>query len=132
VEQLKRVGFNERYAKLQGMFGAGVYFAENSSKSNQYVPCPDCEREACRCLVPSEKPLCLMLCRVTMGETHLVHSKYSAREFEVAFSLSCSRSQPSELTLGAGCADGTMQPRLGPRATNASSFAVPRVRHLRR
>ena len=30
-------GFDERHAYIGGMFGAGIYFAENSSKSNQYV-----------------------------------------------------------------------------------------------
>lgn len=29
--------FDERHAYIGGMFGAGIYFAENSSKSNQYV-----------------------------------------------------------------------------------------------
>ena len=29
-------GFDERHAYIGGMFGAGIYFAENSSKSNQY------------------------------------------------------------------------------------------------
>ena len=31
------LGFDERHAYIGGMFGAGIYFAENSSKSNQYV-----------------------------------------------------------------------------------------------
>lgn len=30
-------GFDERHAYIGGMFGAGIYFAEHSSKSNQYV-----------------------------------------------------------------------------------------------
>ena len=30
-------GFDERHAYIGGMFGAGIYFAENSSKSNQYI-----------------------------------------------------------------------------------------------
>ncbi|KAF3850605.1 hypothetical protein F7725_012377 [Dissostichus mawsoni] len=30
-------GFHERHAYIGGMFGAGIYFAENSSKSNQYA-----------------------------------------------------------------------------------------------
>lgn len=29
-------GFNEGFAKRDGMFGAGIYFADHSSKSNQY------------------------------------------------------------------------------------------------
>jgi len=30
----------------KSMFGTGGYFAENSSKSNQYVPCPICKKNA--------------------------------------------------------------------------------------
>jgi hypothetical protein len=37
-------GFDERVSAITGMFGAGIYLAENSSKSNQYVPCPNCGR----------------------------------------------------------------------------------------
>ncbi len=32
-------GFDERHAYIGGMFGAGIYFAENSSKSNQVGFC---------------------------------------------------------------------------------------------
>jgi hypothetical protein len=37
VDAIVEHGFDERVAALQGMFGAGVYFAEMSSKSDQYV-----------------------------------------------------------------------------------------------
>eukprot|EP01124_Arcella_intermedia_P034112 TRINITY_DN8397_c0_g1_i1.p1 TRINITY_DN8397_c0_g1~~TRINITY_DN8397_c0_g1_i1.p1 ORF type:complete len:654 (+),score=69.30 TRINITY_DN8397_c0_g1_i1:131-2092(+) len=44
-------GFNNRHLLEQleknpykGMFGPGMYFAENSSKSNQYVDCPICHK----------------------------------------------------------------------------------------
>lgn len=62
-------GFDERHAYIGGMFGAGIYFAENSSKSNQYVyginggtgctlhkhrSCYICERQ-------------MLFCRVTLG-----------------------------------------------------------------
>lgn len=30
-------GFEERHAYVDGVFGARIYFAENSSKRNQYV-----------------------------------------------------------------------------------------------
>lgn len=33
-------GFDERHAYIGGMFGAGIYFAENSSKSNQVTYAP--------------------------------------------------------------------------------------------
>lgn len=37
VDEIHKYGFDERYAQNDGMFGAGIYFAKNSSKSNQYV-----------------------------------------------------------------------------------------------
>ena len=47
-------GFDERHAYIGGMFGAGIYFAENSSKSNQYVygigggtGCPEHKDRSC-------------------------------------------------------------------------------------
>jgi hypothetical protein len=40
VDVLTHRGFDERVGELGGLFGAGCYFAENSSKSDQYVP-PD-------------------------------------------------------------------------------------------
>lgn len=37
IDNIESHGFDVRYAQLNGMFGAGIYFAEHSSKSNQYV-----------------------------------------------------------------------------------------------
>lgn len=37
VDDIQNFGFNERYAQRDGMFGTGIYFAKNSSKSNQYA-----------------------------------------------------------------------------------------------
>ncbi|KAF3850604.1 hypothetical protein F7725_012376 [Dissostichus mawsoni] len=45
-------GFDERHAYIGGMFGAGIYFAENSSKSNQQM----------------------LFCRVTLGKSFLQFS----------------------------------------------------------
>ncbi|KAF3850553.1 hypothetical protein F7725_012325 [Dissostichus mawsoni] len=45
-------GFHERHAYIGGMFGAGIYFAENSSKSNQQM----------------------LFCRVTLGKSFLQFS----------------------------------------------------------
>jgi len=42
IELILQSGFDERYSSVNGMFGPGIYFAENSSKSNQYVSCPKC------------------------------------------------------------------------------------------
>ncbi|KAF3850607.1 hypothetical protein F7725_012379 [Dissostichus mawsoni] len=57
-------GFHERHAYIGGMFGAGIYFAENSSKSNQRAPplCPDTAAltslplPACQVPVPTPSP----------------------------------------------------------------------------
>ena len=69
-------GFDERHSYIGGMFGAGVYFAENSSKSNQYVfgigggdgctehkdkSCYICERQ-------------VLFCRVTLGKPYVITS----------------------------------------------------------
>jgi len=42
VEALRNAdkAFDARCVGLHNMYGAGLYFAENSSKSNQYIPCP--------------------------------------------------------------------------------------------
>ncbi|XP_073238296.1 poly [ADP-ribose] polymerase tankyrase-1-like [Porites lutea] len=70
INAILQKGFDERHAYIGGMFGAGIYFAENSSKSNQYVygigggsgcalhkdkSCYLCERQ-------------LLLCRVALGK----------------------------------------------------------------
>jgi len=48
-------GFEPRIAKDEGLFGAGIYFAENSSKSDEYI-------------TPDLQNLCyLFLCRVAIG-----------------------------------------------------------------
>uniref|UniRef100_A0A8B9KW30 Poly [ADP-ribose] polymerase n=1 Tax=Astyanax mexicanus TaxID=7994 RepID=A0A8B9KW30_ASTMX len=76
VNSIIHKGFDERHAYIGGMFGAGIYFAENSSKSNQYVygigggtgcplhkdrSCYTCERQ-------------LLFCRVTLGKSFLQFS----------------------------------------------------------
>lgn len=37
INKIQTQGFDERFAQRNGMFGAGLYFAEHSSKSNQYT-----------------------------------------------------------------------------------------------
>lgn len=37
IDKIQKQGFDERYAQRNGMFGAGIYFASHSSKSNQYT-----------------------------------------------------------------------------------------------
>uniref|UniRef100_A0A3B5QLS7 Poly [ADP-ribose] polymerase n=1 Tax=Xiphophorus maculatus TaxID=8083 RepID=A0A3B5QLS7_XIPMA len=69
-------GFDERHAYIGGMFGAGIYFAENSSKSNQYVygigggtGCPTHKDRSCYVCHRS-----MLFCRVTLGKSFLQFS----------------------------------------------------------
>ena len=66
-------GFDERHAYIGGMFGAGIYFAENSSKSNQYVygigggtGCPEHKDRSCyvccRLVVKFMGCVCVCVC----------------------------------------------------------------------
>eukprot|EP01124_Arcella_intermedia_P028280 TRINITY_DN5714_c0_g1_i3.p1 TRINITY_DN5714_c0_g1~~TRINITY_DN5714_c0_g1_i3.p1 ORF type:complete len:664 (-),score=123.60 TRINITY_DN5714_c0_g1_i3:1051-3042(-) len=73
--------------KYDGMFGSGMYFAENSSKSNQYVDCPNCmkgamgcfkagtkEFDPCKCTpedVEKKGGYVMILARVLLGDTHI-------------------------------------------------------------
>src|SRR5690349_11704467 len=52
-------GFEERVSRLEGLFGAGIYFTENSSKADEYT-------------TPDEKELCyLFLSRVCLGNPYV-------------------------------------------------------------
>ncbi|KAM6902875.1 poly [ADP-ribose] polymerase tankyrase-1-like isoform 1-T1 [Xenentodon cancila] len=69
-------GFDERHAYIGGMFGAGIYFAENSSKSNQYVygigggtGCPTHKDRSCYVCQRQ-----MLFCRVTLGKSFLQFS----------------------------------------------------------
>jgi hypothetical protein len=64
AEVLKTNGFDARVASLIGMFGGGSYFAENSSKSNQYIPGPEANP-------PHGNPYQMLLCRVLLGDIHV-------------------------------------------------------------
>ncbi|KHJ42648.1 Poly(ADP-ribose) polymerase catalytic domain protein [Trichuris suis] len=75
VHAIVQKGFDERHAYIGGMFGAGIYFAEHSSKSNQYVHGIG---GGTGCLAHKDKScyVCLrylLLCRVTLGKS-FVHS----------------------------------------------------------
>eukprot|EP01103_Thecamoeba_quadrilineata_P009894 TRINITY_DN2017_c0_g1_i1.p1 TRINITY_DN2017_c0_g1~~TRINITY_DN2017_c0_g1_i1.p1 ORF type:complete len:455 (+),score=99.16 TRINITY_DN2017_c0_g1_i1:55-1419(+) len=72
ITGITKFGFDPRFCSLQGMFGAGLYFAENSSKSNQYV-----HSGACTCVGPSATTSCrctqtdeysMLVCRVALGD----------------------------------------------------------------
>merc|ERR1719150_1844362 len=73
INAIVQKGFDERHAYIGGMFGAGIYFAEHSSKSNQYIygigggtGCPLHKDRSCY--------IChrqLLLCRVALGKSFL-------------------------------------------------------------
>ncbi|XP_069467433.1 poly [ADP-ribose] polymerase tankyrase-2 isoform X2 [Ambystoma mexicanum] len=76
VNAIIHKGFDERHAYIGGMFGAGIYFAENSSKSNQYVygigggtGCPLHKDRSCYICQRQ-----LLFCRVTLGKSFLQFS----------------------------------------------------------
>jgi tankyrase len=70
INAIIQKGFDERHACLLGFFGAGIYFAENSSKSNQYVygingsGCHAHQNKSCYQCHRS-----LLLCRVALGNS---------------------------------------------------------------
>ncbi|EJD75737.1 tankyrase-2 [Loa loa] len=69
IHSIVQKGFDERYSYMGGMFGAGIYFAEHSSKSNQYVfgmAGSGCSLHHDRsCYICARH---LLLCRVTLGK----------------------------------------------------------------
>ncbi|KAB7507404.1 Tankyrase-1 [Armadillidium nasatum] len=76
ISAIVQKGFDERHAYIGGMFGAGIYFAEHSSKSNQYVygicggtGCPLHKDRSCYSCYRQ-----LLLCRVTLGKSFLQFS----------------------------------------------------------
>merc|ERR1712071_286738 len=100
VHAIVQKGFDERHAYIGGMFGAGIYFAENSSKSNQYVygigggtGCPRHHDRSCyKC------PRQLLLCQVALG-----------KQFDQFSSLKVARAPPGHHSLaGKPSPDGLM------------------------
>ncbi|KAF0287606.1 Tankyrase-1 [Amphibalanus amphitrite] len=76
INAIVHKGFDERHAYIGGMFGAGIYFAENSSKSNQYVHgigggtgCPTHKDRSCYVCHRQ-----LLMCRTTLGKSFLQFS----------------------------------------------------------
>lgn len=72
VNKLVLRGFDERYASWTGMFGPGLYFAQDSSKSNQYTfglngPCK--EHKDKNCYLCERK---LLYCQVALGNSKKV------------------------------------------------------------
>ena len=70
-------GYDPRVSSLDGMFGGGFYLAENSSKSNQYIPCSGCGRnaisrkEGCVCKNQEDLEFTMVVYRATLGDIHV-------------------------------------------------------------
>ncbi|XP_059470210.1 poly [ADP-ribose] polymerase tankyrase-like [Neocloeon triangulifer] len=70
AEKIAKEGFDQGFAKTSGMFGKGVYFAEHSSKSNNYAfgccePCPRHKNRLCEICTRS-----MLLCKVALGRVY--------------------------------------------------------------
>jgi len=77
LDPISELGFDERLSNVNGMFGPGIYFAENSSKSNQYIACPNCDggsiptkTVSCRC-EKKDIVYCMILTRVCLGNPYV-------------------------------------------------------------
>eukprot|EP01135_Chromosphaera_perkinsii_P010150 Nk52_evm16s2039 gene=Nk52_evmTU16s2039 len=67
-------GLDNRVTSEHGkMFGKGIYFAENSSKSNQYADCSFCGYDNCNGCV--DGVFVMFLCRVVLGEPYITSQK---------------------------------------------------------
>jgi tankyrase len=69
IYEILQNGFDERMAKASGLFGAGIYFASHSSKSNQYVQPVDTG-----CCLHNDKSCyqctrTMIVCRVSLGNS---------------------------------------------------------------
>lgn len=66
------------------MFSRGIYFADRSSKSNQYVNCAVCKKgniplkEKCTCPVEAgEQEVAMIVSRVILGNAYLCENYYN-------------------------------------------------------
>jgi hypothetical protein len=81
-------GYDPRVSSLDGMFGGGFYLAENSSKSNQYIPCPGCGKnaifhgEGCRCKDQENLEFSIVLYRAVLGDVH-VAKLYDEKQYRI-------------------------------------------------
>jgi hypothetical protein len=70
-------GYDPRISNLEGMFGGGFYLAENSSKSNQYIPCIGCGENSiftgsgCSCKNQENLEFSIILYRAVLGDVHV-------------------------------------------------------------
>ncbi|XP_065341885.1 poly [ADP-ribose] polymerase tankyrase-2-like [Cloeon dipterum] len=70
ADTIAKEGFDRGFAKDSCMFGSGVYFAEHSSKSNNFAfgnhqPCPTHNNKKCSICVRS-----VLLCKVALGRIY--------------------------------------------------------------
>lgn len=71
IPHIKKLGFNTNGSSLTGMFGAGLYFYENSSKANQYSHAEECATSGPNppnCTCKKDDEMCMLLCRVILGD----------------------------------------------------------------
>ncbi len=89
AEVIAQKGFEARVGRDNGRFGAGVYFAEYSSKSNQYTPCPHCgapnpvvaaNSGECKC-GKVERLFPMFVARVLLGDVHVALDKQNFDPF---------------------------------------------------
>ena len=77
LPELLTDGYDPRMSHLNGMFGGGFYLAENSSKSNQYIPCPMCGQNAigrddkCSCENQEDLEFTMIIYRAILGDIHI-------------------------------------------------------------
>jgi len=74
VNIITESGFDERVSSLQGLFGGGIYFAENSSKSDGYSHTENCGQvgavyssKSSQCTCADAKERAMLVCRVLVG-----------------------------------------------------------------
>ena len=79
MDAVCKFGFDPRHCNLEGMFGAALYFAEDSSKSNQYTHAVSCSKSGfqgtAQCTCKQSDEVCMLLARVLLGDA-LVEKKH--------------------------------------------------------
>jgi hypothetical protein len=68
-EDILEKGLDQRYSKTSGMFGQGIYFADQSSKSNQYSRPENCKKNGHAADCRQCKRI-MFYCRVALGKVY--------------------------------------------------------------
>ncbi|KAF0978430.1 hypothetical protein FDP41_002250 [Naegleria fowleri] len=76
VKKIAEHGFDERVSNLSGLFGAGIYFADYCSKSDQYCT-PELSETSRDSSNPKDHLYCMFLSRVVLGRQvhHVPHGQ---------------------------------------------------------